>query len=326
MKSIKSFQNVIKPTSRKFSNSVIFEKYNQMAKIMKFLIFSLFFATSVGKEIVGKTPEFVFKTQTECINGDFFYSPNVSVKLNIFQVIARMEFTYPNGVSTFYTYFENNLAVVIPTREHSLSINCYSNPSKLEKTNLDFVFEFYGCNRIVTFAHRLTYHTDLACDLNYDKRVFWESFYTDGDYLGLFGMARINETYLDVAAWILFKDSSYFAKTTQQLERHLTKFLIVFNQRMKNLKLTEKDFKVNEIKDKMPCNIGISGKAIYKKISEDIKAMTHERVEKVNNLQFKNIIQNFLLGVVTIFGIFATILIVKTLIAYKRKVSLTLFT
>lgn len=94
MKSIKSFQNVIKPTSRKFSNSVIFEKYNQMAKIMKFLIFSLFFATSVGKEIVGKSPEFVFNTQTECINGDFFYSPNVSVKRNIFQVIARMEFIY----------------------------------------------------------------------------------------------------------------------------------------------------------------------------------------------------------------------------------------
>lgn len=286
-----------------------------MTNILKFFIFSSFFGLFSAKEIFEKTPTKIFKNTSQCIDHDFFYSSNVKVKRNVFQVIARMDFTRLNGVSMFNAYFKNNLAIVIPTREQLININCYSaNRTVRKNTYLDFAFKYYGCNQIIKFAGRFNKYENLACDSNQDLRFIVLLFHTVDDYLVLWGILQINSTYIDLAAWILFKNNSYFAGTTQELENHLKKFLRNFNEH-ENIKLAEEDFQVNNITNNIKeCDASFKEKETY--------GMGKPKLEIANA---KSLITILIFGAV-IFLIIVTAIyfIVKNVIGYVRRVRLSL--
>lgn len=243
--------------------------YPFIRKIMKILIFLLTILPNLHAKEFRKSCLDLTKNDSECIDNDFFYSPSKSMKFRIFQVIARMEFSEPQETSIFYTYFKNNLAIVAPTRESTLSVNCYSPKNKeISKIFVDFVFNFNDCNRIIPISYRLAY------DLEGADKIFANSrnkikygFYAKDNYLLFYGCAYnlITSSY-DTAAWLLFKNSSYFAETSEELYQHLKIFLRNYNNNL----ISENDFKVNNLsRNSSSCQLPFRSKDTYKKIAMD---------------------------------------------------------
>lgn len=158
----------------------------------------------------------------------------------------------------------------------------------------------------------------MTCALTIDFRVIIFLNAVE-DYLVLWGAFYINNTHLDLAAWLLFKKSSYFANSTDELENHLTKFLDILNQN-EELKLTEEDFKVNELTNNITaCETGYSGKDLYKKIADDFR-----KKGKSDNKKSKSGIKN-LIVVAALILVFATAIffIGKKVIDYVRWVRIS---
>lgn len=268
----------------------------------KFVIFLIFVTTILTKEFRGVCPFGKFRNFSECVNEEFFNSQSLSNISSKYQVIAKMEYDNAQGISLFYTY-EQNLVAIISSTQNLISITSRSCKSHF---NFFFKFESSGLCNVISKPTYILKSERLNLLEFIDKRKGFQTYVTKkNEFLAFWGCFENNDFTYDLAAWILFSNSSFQAEKTEELKRNLRIFLKLLNQEA-NLNFSENDFKLNEL----VLNFNICDtnyKEIYKKISKDVLDMKsgnyHKFASKSSEFKF-TFTFGFLITLITVIGIY----------------------
>lgn len=259
-----------------------------------------------------KCPTMKLKNISECVNEDFFNSQNSSNETVFYQVIARMEFKEATSITMFYTFFKENLVAVFLPQERKFSINCWSEIGKPQKTFFSFDYKFTSnknCNLAIFDNHSNQTDADI---LNLkklgDKKLASKIYFTKKkDYLAIWNCNVLDEYEYDLAAWILFSNTSMIVKTKNELRTHLKIFLRIINEETK-LKFTESNFKASDLNlTEQACKIDNSSDLLYQTFKNNEEFKKNRKISKPKSSHSKFKFAFILLAALVAFiGIFFT--------------------
>lgn len=279
------------------------------------IIFLLVFPFLQAKEMKGNCPNFSNQSSTNCFTMDFFTSLNNSEEFEYFEEIARVEFTRFSGVSMFYTYFKNNLALAFSTKEHLFKAIIYCDPSHYFDTFISYTFDLNGCNTLINITAKFDKNVKFADEIIFDSRSIEVQFLEFKDYLILWGCTYNQNTGIsDNAAWFLNRKSEKFMLKEDNLrEVHVKKirdyFLNKFDIIFENTDIT---IDLKRTDSNKACERNDTKELIFKKINKEVKWLKREDKNKIEQTEGNGNTDNKqkMRNILVIFGVFLGFLLV----------------
>lgn len=238
---------------------------------MKAHLIFLLFSTSISAKIFqGKCPIDEFAGYSECVNKDTILSSQ-SDDSRYHQVIAWMEYEQAHGITMFYSLYKQNLVALIQVKEKQFAITCWSMVESPLSNYFTFNFKFderEKCNAANSSFYVSRRSLDLKKFTDTRKSLIYVT--KQNEYLVFWGCSTIDEHSYDLAAWVLFSNSSLFVQETKELHLHFGIFLKSLENT--SLNLTFKNFRVNELFFNSKSCI-LETKVILSTVKQDIENM-----------------------------------------------------